>query len=142
MKDEDRLKAGIWQYIIDHSFVTHNGGRRVTFVIRDKENFWWRVRARMKGLYSAVNIDEEETMVDELRAHKRMKGFVTYENVRAHQIRQRGTWKEKIMLYAYGIIKQKLFNENQNMVLKQEDKKVGDGEGDGIPPQSPKTDQG
>lgn len=127
-KENERLKAGVWQYLLDHAFLTFSGAHRVSFVIRDQQSFWWRVKARISGEYRAVKVEEAEMLADELRAKRKQYGFVQYEDIRHHEIRQRGTWKEKVMLYAYDRIRKKLFNENHHNVSQSKNKKVGDGE--------------
>lgn len=98
---EEKLKKGIWQYLIDHSSVNESGNHVVHFYIKDKAEFWWRVKARIDGDYHRIKVAEAEDLADWLRANAKRRGFADRIDVVEFEIRRRGSCKDKIVLYCY-----------------------------------------
>lgn len=66
-KKDIKLKAGIWQYIIDHASVADNRMIRVQFHVHSESDFWQRVNARAKGLYIRKDQIEFEKHASDVR---------------------------------------------------------------------------
>lgn len=63
-KERARLKRAIWQYLIDHSYPYKKGkGYAIRFNIKDKREFFRRVRARELGKFKREDINEKKKEV-------------------------------------------------------------------------------
>lgn len=43
-------KRGVWLYLLDHT-TPHERGHIIRFIVRDENDFWWRVLQRKEGKY-------------------------------------------------------------------------------------------
>lgn len=107
---EDKLREAIWQYLIDHSTVNQSGNHVVTLYIKNKGEFWWRVKQRELGTYKRVILLEAEDRAEWLQSVARSKGFVERMDVVEYEINKRGSCKDKIVLYCYKKLREYLKN--------------------------------
>ena len=57
------LKNAVWQYMLDHSHLSHEGQTKITFFVPSEKEFWYRVKARETGKYKRndlLKIQREE----------------------------------------------------------------------------------
>lgn len=59
-EEKQKLKQAFWQYCIDHSKIQDNGYMGILFYVKDREDFFRRILARMNG-FSRYDIEEKET---------------------------------------------------------------------------------
>lgn len=57
---EQRIKDGVYQWMVDHSTVIDDGRLRVVAYIDGKENFWKRASYRIRGEYARYQEIEKE----------------------------------------------------------------------------------
>lgn len=57
---EQRIKDGVYQWMVDHSTVMDDGRLRVLAYIDGKENFWKRASYRIRGEYARYQEIEKE----------------------------------------------------------------------------------
>ena len=107
---EKKWKEGMWQYLLDHSRPNQAGNHFVQINIRDKENFWKRVRSRVDGNYKVVNVEDEEDKATFLKAAKKEREFVDRLTIVEYEISKRGTFKDKILLALYKKLRDTLVN--------------------------------
>lgn len=69
-KKESKLKAGVWQYMIDHASVADDKMFRIQFHVHSETDFWHRVKARVTGTYSRKDQVAFELHADVLRARR------------------------------------------------------------------------
>jgi len=58
-KERVKLKGAVWQYLVDHSFPYKTGGFAIRFNIKNKNEFFRRVRAREQGKFKREDIDKK-----------------------------------------------------------------------------------
>lgn len=104
-------QAGMWQYLMDHSSPTSSGTHSVHIIIRNKENFWGRVQSRTDGDYRKVRAEREEDLVAHLKACAKEREFASRLDVITYEIRESGSFKDKVILYFYKKMQDYLYNK-------------------------------
>lgn len=107
---EDKLREAVWQYLLDHATVNQSGSHTVTLYIKNKGEFWWRVRQRELGSYKRVVVLEQEDRAEWLQACSRQRGFADRMSVVEYEIGKKGSCKDKIVLYCYKKLRDYLKN--------------------------------
>ena len=100
----------IWQYFIDHSKLQPNGYWGIMFYIKDVDDFWRRLHARYTGDFTRYDKLEKKNKQDET-AFNIMKWHARHMSKRTDQIRESGTYLEKVMLWSYQRLRDKLFKK-------------------------------
>lgn len=109
---------GVWQYIVDHSQIVGNENPkyRAVLYVKDRKDFEWRVKARMKGVYR----NDEKQMDDDYQ--KFLKEMVTWKYEQklnkgmqevTNRIDKEGSLIEKTILYIYRVTRNYLKKDNK-----------------------------
>ena len=100
----------IWQYFIDHSRIESSTFMRITFGIRDVNDFWKRVHARYAGNYSRYNKLEKAQKQQKL-AHAFNTLLSNYYTDLTSHIENHGTWYQKTILWLHQKTRTIVFGE-------------------------------
>ncbi len=119
------VRAGVWQFMLDHASFTKEGHLKVFFIIESKDDLWRRVDARIRGEYRRINIEPMESHLKsgygkviarhlyEIRSGKKVPDeprFKSYTE-QAQEIDKNGSRIDKLLLWCYRKLRSRLFVE-------------------------------
>lgn len=109
-KRDERFRAGVWQYLIDHSGVCDNGVFKVTIYIKSSRELWKRIDERIRGGYSRYDVEEEER-----KAIRQTKAFRHSRHEQANrmnateEIKRGRNVVKKLALWGYNLLYKYLY---------------------------------
>jgi hypothetical protein len=118
------IRDGLWQFFLDHGTFNRDGSIRVFFIITSKGELWYRINSRIRGQYKRVNAEQmEKDLNDGKGAEIARAEFLKYnkdkeDRVRRHStqvnwIKKNGSVIDKILLWCYFRIKDRLFKQDK-----------------------------
>src|SRR3990167_3282461 len=90
-----KLFDAVWQYLLDHAELTHDGTLFVKFHCKDKMTFARRIYARTKGIHRTDPVWAETILKerrDQVLEHSRMQSALA-EVKKTNEQRNKSLWK-------------------------------------------------
>ena len=119
------VRAGVWQFMLDHASFTREGKLKVFFLIESKDDLWKRVDARIKGEYKRIDIGPMESHLksgygkqialqiynaSKKGEHSLRSAQISESNaVAVQRIENSGSIMDKFLLWCYRKIRNHLF---------------------------------
>ena len=120
----EEVRDGVWQFFIDHATFNRDGTIRVFFIISSKTELWHRINARVRKVYKRVDAEQMEKDLisgkgreickqEFERKEQTKRDRIHRHGTQVNWIKKKGSVVDKILLWCYFRIKDRLFKEHK-----------------------------
>lgn len=120
----EEVRDGVWQFFMDHATFNRDGTIRVFFIVTSKKELWVRINARVRKAYKRVDAEQMEKDLDSgkgveickaefLKKYNDKEDRVHRHSTQVNWIKKNGSLVDKILLWCYFRIKDRLFNQHK-----------------------------